>query len=68
MKKTKKVKYKVVCANDDNHIFEYVFTIYEGTETEESDVEAFCPFCDDFVSITIKGIVPPESILRRFDA
>ena len=67
MKKVKRVKYTVQCANNPDHIFEHVYTIVEGTEDKQSDVQAYCPYCDDFVDITIQGTVKPDSILRRFD-
>ena len=67
MKKEKRVKYTVRCANNPDHTFEHVYTIIEGTENTQSDVQAYCPYCDDFVDVTIQGIVPPDSILRRFN-
>ncbi len=67
MKKKKCVKYTVQCANDNKHIFEKVYTIKDGTEDVESDVNAYCPKCDEFVDITIKGEVEPDSILRKFE-
>lgn len=68
MKKKKRVKYTVQCANNPDHIFENVYTIIEGTENTQSEVQAYCPYCDAFVDVTIKGIVPSDSILRRFNS
>ena len=62
-----KNKYNAQCANNPEHIFEYVYTIEIGSEDIKSDVQAFCPYCDGFVDITIKGKVVPDTILRRFE-
>ena len=68
MKKIKKVLYRVECANNPKHIFDKVFKIEEGTEDQESEMQAYCAQCDDFVTVTIKGkAIPDESILRKFD-
>jgi len=66
MKKTKKVIYKVKCANNPKHIFDKVYKIEKGNENQENEMQAYCPFCDDFVTVTIRGkAVPDESILRK---
>ncbi len=65
--KIKKVKYNVQCAHNPEHNFEYVYNIEEGSEKTESDVQAYCPYCDDFVDITIKGkVVPDDTVLKKF--
>ena len=61
----KRIKYKVLCANNPEHIFEKVVDIIEGTENTESEIQAYCPYCDDFVDITIQGELPPDTILRK---
>ncbi len=67
MTRAKKIILNVQCAFDPNHIFEKAYTIQEGTEDRESKVEAYCPFCDKMVSITIQGKpVPDKELLRRF--
>jgi len=66
--KKRKIKYNVQCANNPEHIFEYIYTIEEGSEDIKSEVQAFCPYCDDFVDITIKGkVVPDAGLLRKFN-
>ena len=52
--KKKKVKQSVQCANDSEHIFEFAYTIVEGSEEIETEVQPYCPFCKDFVDVTIK--------------
>jgi len=64
--KKKRIKYKVQCANNPEHIFEKVVDIIKGTENTESEIQAYCPFCDEFVDITIQGQPSPDSILRKF--
>jgi len=66
--KGKKIKHSVQCANNSEHIFEYVYTIVEGSEETASEVQAYCPYCDGFVDITIKGdVVTDDTVLRRFN-
>jgi hypothetical protein len=68
MKKEKKVMYQVQCAYNPDHEFEKVFEIEEGSENKETKVEAFCPYCDKKVTVTVKGrVVPDEDILRKFN-
>jgi len=67
MKRQKKVVYNVQCAHEEEHLFEKMFVIEEGSEQVESEVEAFCPFCDEMVTVTVRGkLVPDEELLRRF--
>jgi hypothetical protein len=64
----KKVIYAVQCAYDPKHEFEKVFEIEDDVENQETKVEAFCPFCDKRVTITIKGkVIPDGEILRKFN-
>jgi aspartate carbamoyltransferase regulatory subunit len=67
MKKVKKVVYNVQCAYNPEHIFEKVFEIQEGSEKIDSELEAYCPYCDKFVSIEIQGKPPPDELLRKFN-
>ncbi len=68
MKKAKRVLYNVECAYNPDHVFEKVFTIEEESEGMESEVQAYCPYCEKHVTTTIKGkAVPDESLLRGFD-
>ncbi|MCL6589304.1 MAG: hypothetical protein K6U80_05045 [Firmicutes bacterium] len=64
MAKEKKVLYMAQCAFDPEHEFEKSFTVEEGSEQKKAaKVEAFCPFCDKRVTVTVKGkAVPDESI------
>ena len=67
-KKTIKVTYMVQCAYDENHKFEKVFEIEEGTEQTFSNVQAYCPECDKMVEVTVQGkVIPDENILRMFE-
>jgi len=68
MAKRKRVVYEVVCPNDPKHVFPFAFEIEAGSENVQSKVQAYCPQCDDFVQVTVKGKLPPnEQILRKFD-
>jgi hypothetical protein len=67
MKKTKRVKHKVQCAINPEHVFEKVYDIEEGSESLKSEMQVYCPYCDEFVDVTIQGkVVPDDSILRSF--
>ncbi|HEX3048029.1 MAG TPA: hypothetical protein VHY08_24970 [Bacillota bacterium] len=67
MAKEKKALYMVQCAFDPEHEFEKTFTVEEGSDPKETRVEAFCPFCDQRVMVTVKEkVTPDESILRKF--
>jgi hypothetical protein len=69
MARPKRVLYKVTCAFNPSHIFEKEFEIKEGAETVPTKVEAYCPFCDKKVTVTVNGIVEPdEDIHRSFDS
>jgi hypothetical protein len=68
MAKSKKVVYEVICPNNPRHIFPFAFEIEPGSENVQSKVEAYCPQCDAFVQVTVKGKLPPnQDILRQFD-
>ena len=68
MKNTKRIKKKVQCANNPDHIFEKAYTIELDSENQESNVQAYCPWCDDFVDVTIKGkVVPDDTLFREFE-
>ena len=68
MKQLKKVVHNVQCAFNPDHVFEKAFTIEDGSETEQSEVEAFCPLCEKFVTVTIQGkVVPDDEIRRKFN-
>ncbi|MCK5056078.1 MAG: hypothetical protein KAT34_05445 [Candidatus Aminicenantes bacterium] len=67
MKKTKPVFLNVQCAFDKSHIFPKSFTVEEGGQSVESEVDVYCPFCNKLVVVKIKGELPSsESILRKF--
>ncbi len=68
MKKVKKVLYNVECAYNPEHVFEKVFKIEEASEAMETEVQAYCPYCEKHVTTTIKGkVVTDASLLRGFD-
>jgi hypothetical protein len=64
-KKTKKVLYNVQCAFDEKHVFEKVLEVEVGTESVESEVDAFCPSCNKMVSIMVKGKVAMNTSVMR---
>jgi len=62
-----KVIYEVTCPQDEKHVFEKLFEVEKGTEHLETEVEVYCPQCDDRVTATVKGrLAPNAEILRRF--
>ncbi len=64
---TKKVVFKVQCAYDETHIFEKALEIKKGTEAKETEVQAYCPFCEKHVDVTVQGkVVPDTELLRKF--
>ncbi len=65
MKIRKRVAYKVQCASC-NKLFDKVFEIEEGSENSQSEVEAYCPFCDNQVRVSVEGkIVANAELLRK---
>jgi hypothetical protein len=41
--------------------------IEAGSEHVQSEVEAFCPFCDKMVTVTVQGkLIPDAALLRKF--
>ncbi len=67
MRRTAKVVFKVQCAYDENHIFEKVLNIEESAEDEETEVQAYCPFCEKHVNVVVQGRVAPDAeLLRKF--
>jgi hypothetical protein len=67
MKMGKKVVYKVQCAFNPEHFFEKAFTVEEGTENAKTRAEAYCPYCDKMVSVTIHGkLVLDKELIRKF--
>jgi ribosomal protein L44E len=67
MKIKKKVAYKVQCA-PCKKIFDKTFEIEEGSENIATYVEAYCPFCDKRVTVTVQGkVVADKELLRKID-
>ena len=67
MKRLKKQVYEVQCANDPAHVFPKIITTQEGTEDTETEVQAYCPFCDEMVTFTVQGeLEVDEEFLRKF--
>ncbi len=62
-KKTRKVAYEVTCPQD--HVFEKVIPIIEGTEDEQSQIQTYCMECDDYVTVTVKGKLDPKDVIER---
>jgi hypothetical protein len=66
----KKVIYQVQCAFNKNHIFEKKLEIQEGSDLTEdtTEMEAYCPYCNNMVKFTVKGRpVPDEFTLRTVE-
>ncbi len=63
----KKKRFTVQCPFNENHIFDKVFTLEEGIDPEptHSEVEAFCPWCDKMVTITVTGEAEKNETLFR---
>ena len=65
--KVKKVIYQVECANNPKHIIEKFFEIKDGSEHLQTEVQVYCPQCDDWVTATVQGkFVPNQEIVKRF--
>ncbi|MBU0755993.1 MAG: hypothetical protein KJ645_12690 [Planctomycetes bacterium] len=68
MPKSKKVVYEIVCCNNPEHVFSKAFEIKPGTEETLSEAEAYCPQCDDYVRVVIRGELPRnKDVLRKFN-
>ncbi|MCB0264955.1 MAG: hypothetical protein KDH95_22535 [Calditrichaeota bacterium] len=64
--KSIKVLYTVSCSCGEQ--FEKAFEIEEGSVQISTDVQAFCPFCGEYVTATVKGKVLPDiEILRAIE-
>jgi hypothetical protein len=67
MAKGKRVAYDVVCSKNPKHVFPVVFEIEPGSEDVRSKIEAYCPQCDNFVQVTVKGkVVLNAELTRKF--
>ncbi|MFQ5544132.1 MAG: hypothetical protein ACE5FY_07260 [Nitrospiria bacterium] len=67
MSRSKKTIYEVTCAFDETHRFDKAFNIEEGSEQIETEVEAFCPYCNKQVTVCVEGrMVPDATLLRKF--
>jgi uncharacterized protein with PIN domain len=65
-KQKKKVLYQVQCVYNENHLFEKVFEIEDGSEEkEETEVENYCPYCNKLVTVVVKGKVPLDKTVFR---
>ena len=65
-KKKTKVTYEVQCIYNDAHQFENVFEIEAGSEEkEETEVQAYCPYCHKLVNVTVKGKVLSDTTIFR---
>jgi hypothetical protein len=66
MAKSKRVVYEVICPNNPKHVFPFAFEIEPGSENVQSKVQAYCPQCDAFVQVTVKGKLPPNVEVYRW--
>lgn len=64
----KKVVYKILCPCKRKEVFEMTFEIEEGSENVATEVQAYCPFCDqEEMTVTVQGkVVPDEELLRKY--
>ena len=65
-----KVLFYVQCRNNEKHIFEKVFELESSQERpgKENNLEAYCPYCNQMVEVTVKEKVPlNEELSRRFE-
>jgi hypothetical protein len=69
-KPKKRVLFTVQCRFDPGHSFEKVFELEENRERpgKETEVDAFCPYCNKIVEVTVKEKAPlNEEIIKRFE-
>ena len=67
MKKRTKVVHKIQCAHNEEHIFEKTFEIEDGPVKEETEIQTYCPFCNESVTVTVKGeVVADKTMLRKY--
>lgn len=45
--------------------FDKQITIFQDSEEEKSNLEAYCPWCQKLVSFTINGKLPKDFILMK---
>ena len=65
MTRAKKVLKKVICCHNPEHVFSVAFAIEPGSEDCPSTVEAYCPQCDKFLSVTVRGEPEVNKVLLR---
>jgi hypothetical protein len=63
MAKYKRVVYEVQCAFNPEHIFEKVIEVEEGGKPTQTEIDAYCPFCENYTRVTIQGEIGPDDIL-----
>ena len=67
MAEAKKVLKEVVCCHNPEHVFTIAVALEPGSKGASSTIEAYCPLCDKFVSVTIQGAPElNEQITRLF--
>ena len=71
MKKERTVVHKIQCVHNEEHIFEKTFKIEDGSGdgsvNEETELQAYCPFCDKSVTVIVKGkVLPDKELLRKY--
>lgn len=65
-KMTKRLLYSVRCTKDNDHVFEKIFEIEEGSEgVEETVAQTYCPECRTAVSVTVEGRLKLDADLVR---
>ncbi|UCH94044.1 MAG: hypothetical protein JSV88_27775 [Candidatus Aminicenantes bacterium] len=65
-----KVLFNVQCRNKAKHIFEKVLELEPGQKRpeKENNLEAYCPYCNQMVEVTVKEKVPlNEELIKRFE-
>jgi Zn finger protein HypA/HybF involved in hydrogenase expression len=65
MAKKKKVIIKVKCEKCSN-VFDIAIDIKpESEENKMSEVEVYCPFCDEMLTVDIKGKILSDATILR---
>ncbi len=66
-KSVKQMIFMVQCPFDETHLFERKVDIEEGSDDRpaESEVEAYCPFCDKMLTVKVTGKPDRNTIFYR---
>lgn len=63
----KHIIYNVICPYKEHRPLPYSVDVHEAEKIVSSNVEIYCPYCDKFVTVKIKGKpVDNTEIQRRY--